>query len=113
MDYLELYKRFKDAKDIADYIDEVEKLRFYYGTHQHFELQAHIKYLTEKYPIETFMWNSVNRYMPTDDTQSYINAENFMRAQGAKLIVEKVLDFRKRLTQEEIVFIESITKPVE
>ena len=31
-DYLEIDKKFKDVKDIADYIDDVEKLRHYYAT---------------------------------------------------------------------------------
>lgn len=51
--------------------------------------------------------------MPTTYQQSYINAENFLCVQGAKLVVKKVSDFKKKISQEEIDFVESIFKPME
>jgi len=112
-DYLELYKRFKEIKDIADFIDDVEKLRQYFRTQHYKEMQEHIANLMNKYFFETVVWNAVNRDKPTNDTQSCINAENFLCVQGAKLIVEKVVDYKKGMSEEEIAFIESMIKPME
>lgn len=109
--YLEIFEKFKDVKDINDYIDEVRKLRHYYAMGQFQEMQKHIRSLIEKYALEAFVWNTVNRDAPTTYDQAYINAENFMCAQGARLVVEKFHDFRMRLSEEESTFIESIIKP--
>lgn len=112
-DYLEVYEKFKDVKDIKDYINEVRGLRYYYGTGQLQEMLKHIDSLTKKYVLETFLWNTVNNEAPITYEQHYVNAENFMRAQGAKLVIEKVHEYKRRLSQEEIAFIESLNKPVE
>lgn len=111
-DYLELYKKFNDIKDIKDYIDEVNELRYYYSTWQFDRMQEHIKKLMMKYRVETDVWNAVNCCMPTTYQQSYINAENFFQAVGAKLIVEKVSDCASRLTDDEFDFIELLRKNV-
>lgn len=107
-DYLKVFEKFRDVKEITDYIDEVVKLRNYYGAGQFQEMQGHIGSLTKKYVLETLLWNLVNNEAPVTYEQAYINAENFMRLQGAKLITERVHDFKKRLSQEEIAFIESM-----
>ncbi len=112
-DYLEIYEKFKDIKDISDYIDELQKLRNYYRTWQFQEMQNHINSLTNKYALETLFWNIVHNEAPITYDQAYINAENFMCAQGAKLIVEKVHDFKSRLSEQETVFIESMVKSME
>lgn len=112
-DYLKIYEKFKDIKDISDYIDEVQKLRDYYRARQFQEMQNHINSLTNKYALETLFWNFVHNEAPITYEQAYINAENFMCAQGAKIIVEKVHDFKNHLTEEENVFIESMVKPME
>ena len=107
-DYLEIDKKFKDVKDIADYIDDVEKLRHYYATRQYQNMLNHIQGIRNKYFIEAFVWNTVNNIPPMTYEQYYINAENFLCAQGAKLIAEKVHDFKVRLTKEEAGFIETL-----
>lgn len=112
-DYLEIYKKFDDIKDIKDYIDEVIKLRNYYNTRQYEKMQEHINELTKKYVLETFVWNIMNPYMPTTYEQSYQNAENFMRGKGAELIIEKVIDYATRLSREEQDFVEALAKPTE
>ena len=104
-DYLEIYESFKEIKDIGDYIDEVRKLRDCYRTWQFQEMQNHISLLTKKYALETLLWNIFNNEAPITYEQAYINAENFMCAQGEKLIVEKVPDFKHRLSEQETVFI--------
>ena len=111
-DYLEILKKFKDVKEILDLCNDVQKLRGYYRTRQFQKMQEHIRSLTIKYSLETFMWNAVNTQPPLTYEQAYINAENFLRGQGAKLVVEKISGYKSRLSSAEISFIESV-KPME
>lgn len=104
-DYLKIYEKFKDIKELKDYIDEVNELRYYYNSQQFDKMHEHIRKLITKYRVETDVWNSVNPYMPVTHQQAYINAENFLQALGAKLVVTKATDFVSRLTDDEIVFI--------
>lgn len=108
--YLEIYEKFKEVKDIADLVEDAGKLRYYYGTGQFQEMLKHIESLTKKYFIDTAIWNSVNRNMPATYEQSYINAENFLSALGAKIIIKQVFDYRNRITSEEAAFIDAIIK---
>ena len=112
-DYLKIYKKFKDVKEVKDYIDDVILLRQYYASQQFAEMQVHIQKLMNKYFVETAVWNAVNHYQPTTVEQSYINAENFLQMQGAKIIAEKVKDYAQRLADDEKTFVESMTKPME
>lgn len=111
-DYLEIYKKFDDIKDIKDYIDEVNKLRDYYNSYQYETMREHISELTRKYVLETIVWNTMNPYMPETYEQLYQNAENFMCVKGAELIITNVIDYATRLSQDEQEFIGSIVKPV-
>ena len=109
-DYLKIYEKFKDVKEVKDYIDDVILLRHYYATQQYSQMQDHIRKLMNKYLVETLVWNSVNTSQPTTFEQSYINAENFLQMQGAKIIIEKVKDYAQRLNEGEKTFIESMIK---
>ena len=109
-DYLKIYEKFKEVKEVKDYIDDVILLRHYYATQQYSHMQEHIRKLMNKYLVETLVWNTVNTSQPTTVEQSYINAENFLRAQGAKIIAEKINDYAKRLSEDEKAFIESMIK---
>ena len=111
--YLEILEEFKEIKDIKDLIDEVKKLRQYYHSQQYKKMQEHILSLMLKYFKETLAWNAVNQDMPINYEQSYINAENFLAAQGAKKIVELVSDYKKKLSDEEASFLESMSKLTE
>ena len=113
IDYLEIYKKFKDVKEVKDYIDDVILLRHYYATRQFSEMQDHIRQLMNKYLVETLVWNTVNTSQPTTVEQSYINAENFLQMQGAKMIVATEKDCAQRLTEDEKTFIESLIKLME
>ena len=112
-DYLKIYEKFKDVKEVKDYIDDVILLRHYYATQQFAKMQEHIQKLMDKYFIETAVWNVVNHYQPTTVEQSYINAENFLQTQGAKTIAEKVKDYAQRLAEDEVAFIISMNKTME
>ena len=113
MNYLKIYEKFKDVKDVKDYIDDVILLRRYYASQQFDKMQEHIQKLMIKYAFETLVWNTVNTSQPTTVEQSYINAENFLQMQGAKIVVEKVKDYAQRLTEDEKTFIESLIKLME
>lgn len=109
MDYLKIYEKFKDVKEVKDYIDDVNTLRRYYRTGQFALMQEHIRKLTIKYFIETLAWNSVNTSQPTTIEQSYLSAENFLQMQGAIILTKKVKDYASYLTQEENAFIQSLS----
>lgn len=111
--YLEILEKFKDVKEIDDLINGVNKLRYYYTTRQYQNMQEHINALTTKYFIETIAWNTVNPVMPITYEQSYLNAEHFLQTQCIKILIEKVTDFKQRLTKEEVAIIDSVIKPLE
>ena len=104
-DYLKIYEKFKDIKEVKDYIDDVIHLRHYYATLQYFQIHDHIRTLMNKYLAETLAWNAVNTSQPTTVEQSYINAENFLQVQRAKIIAEKVKDYAQRLTKYETSYL--------
>ena len=107
-DYLKIYEKFKDVKEVTDYIDDVILLRHYYATQQYSQMQDHIRNLMNKYLVETLVWNTVNTSQPTTVEQSYVNAENFLQMQGAKIVAEKVKDYSQRLTKDETSYLESL-----
>lgn len=112
-DYLEIYEKFKDVKEIKDYIDDVVLLRHYYATRQFAEMQEHIRKLTIKYFAEAIVWNTANPVAPQTIYEAYYNAENFMRMQGTKIIAETVKNYTYRLSKEEVNLLHSIIKTVE
>ena len=107
-DYLKIYEKFKDVREVKDYIDDVILLRHYYATQQYSQMQDHIRKLMNKSIVETFAWNAVNSSQPTTIEQSYINAEHFLQMQGAKIITKTVKNYAQRLSKEEIEFVKSL-----
>ena len=112
-DYLKIYEKFKDVKEVKDYISDVILLRHYYATQQYSQMQDHVRKLMNKYLEDTLVWNAVNTSQPTTFEHSYINAENFLQMQGVKIIAEKVKDYAQRLNEDEKTFIESLIKFME
>ena len=109
-DYLKTYEKFKDVKEVKDYIDDVILLRQYYVSQRYDRMQEHIQKLMNKYFVETAVWNSVNHYQPTTAEQSYINAENFLQMQGAKIITKTVKNYAQRLSKDEVSNVEALAK---
>ena len=107
-DYLKIYEKFKDVKEVKDYIDDVVLLRHYYATQQYQKMQDHIRKLMNKYLVETLVCNTVNTSQPTTVEQSYVNAENFLQMQGAIIIAKSEKNYAQRLPKEEIKFIETL-----
>ena len=113
LDYLKIYEKFKDVKEVKDYIDDVILLRHYYSTQQFAQMQDHIRKLTMKYPLESITWNIVHHIMPNTYEQAYINAENFMQVQGAIIVSKTVTHYVQHLTEDEAAFVKSMIKPME
>lgn len=109
-DYLMVYEKFKDVKEVKDYIDDVILLRHYYATQQYSQMQDHIRKLMNKHLVETLVWNTVNTSQPTTVEQSYINAENFLQMQGAKIITKTVKNYAQRLSKDEVSNVEALAK---
>ena len=112
-DYLKTYEKFKDVKEVKDYIDDVILLRHYYASQQYSQMQDHIRKLTFKYPVEAITWNTVNRVMPNTYEQAYINAENFLQVQGAIIVAKTVTHYVQHLTEDEAAFVKSMIQPME
>ena len=112
-DYLEVLKGYKDVKDVFDLVDDVQKLRFYYSNQQFEAMMQHIRNLVAKYPIDAGFWNLINRIMPDTYDQAYQNAENFLKFKGFKMLLEKGYNLSKHITQEEIISIQQMNKPME
>ena len=112
-DYLKIYEKFKDVKEVKDYIDDVILLRHYYATQQYAQMQDHIRKLTIEYPVEALVWNVGHPIMPNTYEQAYINAENFMQVQGAKIIANAVKNYAQRLDEDEKSIVESMIKAIE
>lgn len=94
-DYFKELEKYKDIKDIKDIIDEINKLNELYSSNRHEEMLEHIQSLMIKYLADTIRWNSVNKEMPQTIEQQYINANNFLRAQSAKILIEKGIKLSK------------------
>lgn len=91
MDYLEQYKKYKDIKEIYEFIDDVLKLRSLYSTMQYDEMLKHIQYLMTKYEKETKEWNKNHKVPPQTYYQYYINAEAFLEAKGKEILIKEVI----------------------
>ena len=96
-DYLQEFEKYKNIKEIADIIDETIKLRDLYQNSRFTEMLTHINYLTKKYVIETVVWNIANPYNPENYYQAYINAENFMKSNGVKVLIERGFKISKEI----------------
>lgn len=90
MDWLEQYKSYQNIKEVRDYIENVQKLRFLYQTMNYKEMQQHIGDLMRKYRMESVIWNTTNNIMPQTYEQMYRNAEAFLQTVGVQLLIEKL-----------------------
>lgn len=90
MDWLEKYIHYRNIKEVGDYIDDVQKLRYLYRSMQYDKMQYHFSDLTLKYPAETVIWNMANNAPPQTYNQMYQSTEAFLQAVGVKLLTEKL-----------------------
>ena len=99
-DYLKQFEKYEDIKDIADIIQETNRLRELYQNSQFQEMLLRIDYLTKKYVIEATIWNIANPNIPMNYNQLYVSAENFMKANGIKILAEKDIKISKEFLGE-------------
>ena len=59
-DYLDFFEQYKSIKEIADLINEIKQLRQYFSSQRYDEMNQHIISLTNKYSLETKIWNSTH-----------------------------------------------------
>ena len=76
-------------------------------------MMDHIHKMMDKYFIETLLWNCVNTVQPTTIEQSYLNAEQFLKLQGAKIIAKTVPNYSQYLSEDEAMLVKSMLKAAE
>ena len=98
--YLKEFEKYKKYKDVKDIIDDATKLNELYNTSRYQEMLEHIQTLMIKYITETIKWNIAHKEMPQTIEQQYINANDFLKAQGVKILIEKGVEVSKELLGE-------------
>ena len=98
--YLKEFEMYKEYKDIKDIIDEVNKLNELYYNKKYDEMLDYIHNLMRKYFVETLTWNSINTTMPQTIEQQYINANDFLKTQGLKILIDKGVKISKSFLGE-------------
>ena len=109
-DYFEIYQEFDDVKEVADYIDDVLKLRRYFFNSDFISMRKHINQICTKYSWQFYIWNYFNRIMPRNYTEEFINANQFLLSIGRFLIVKNVANYKKRLSKEQSKQIELLAE---
>lgn len=99
-DFLDILERYKDIKEVADLVKEVQELRAYYYNRRDDDMQKHILNLMLKYCEETVQWNVTHPIMPQTREQKYLNAEYFLRDKGLKILIKNGIKVAKELLGE-------------
>lgn len=100
-DYIVIFEKFSDYKNVVDCINELKTLRFYYETKQYDQMRDFIQRLISKHTLEALAWNLKHPVMPETFDQLYINACDFMRVQTAKEISIAAPNYLDLLTESE------------
>lgn len=109
-DFWNKLEKFKEIKDVSDVMDEIVQLRHLYSTRQYQEMMRHIADLQRKHFFDAMLWNAFSPLTPTTFHEMYLNADNFLQAVCAKLIVNRNSNSRNRLSEEERAYYESLIK---
>ena len=104
------YQEFNDVKEIADYNNDVLKLRRYFFSSDFISMREHINQICKKYFWQFYIWNYFNRIMPRNYTEEFINANQFLLSIGGFLIVKNVANYKKRLSKEQSKQIELLAE---
>jgi hypothetical protein len=107
-DYLKVFKQHNNIKDIVSLIGEIEELRDDYRQRKYSEMQELIGRLMGKYFVETCLWNSVNTVPPTTNEEKYLNAENFLRLIGYKILLQNGVDIQNNVSKSDLEQIKSM-----
>lgn len=87
---LEYLKQFHAIKDIADIIDEIEKLDRLAYQYDWDAVGQHLQDVSEKHTVEKAIYNSVNQSPPQSIQQSAANCRQFLLALGAEKITKEL-----------------------
>lgn len=87
---LEYLKQFREIKDVADIIGEIEKLDRLAYQNNWDAVGQHLQDVSEKHKVEKAVYNSVNQSPPQSIQQSAANCRQFLLALGAEKITKEL-----------------------
>lgn len=87
---LEYLKQFREIKDVADIIREIEKLDFLAYQNNWNAVNQHLQDVSTKHTVEKAVYNSVNQVMPQSIQQSAANCRQFLLSLGAEKITKEL-----------------------
>lgn len=87
---LEYLKQFRGIKDVADIIDEIEKLDRLTVQNDWDAVSQHLQDVSQKHIVEKAVYNSVNQSQPQSIQQSAANCRQFLLALGAEKITKEL-----------------------
>lgn len=87
---LEYLKQFHEIKEIADIIDEIEKLDCLVFQDKWDEVARHLQDVSQNHIVEKAVYNSVNQSPPQSIQQSAANCRQFLLALGAEKITKEL-----------------------
>ena len=87
---LEYLKQFREIKDVADIIGEIEKLDCLAYQNNWDAVSQHLQDVSQKHIVEKAIYNSVNQSPPQSIQQSASNCRQFLLALGAEKITKEL-----------------------
>lgn len=87
---LEYLKQYHSIKDVADIIDEIEKLDCLAYQNDWDAVGQHLQDVSKKHIVEKAIYNSVNQSPPQSIQQSAANCRQFLLALGAEKITKEL-----------------------
>ena len=87
---LEYLKQFREIKDVAEIIDEIEKLDRLAYQYDWDAVGQHLQDVSKKHIVEKAIYNSVNQSPPQSIQQSAANCRQFLLVLGAEKITTEL-----------------------
>lgn len=87
---LKYLKQFRENKDVAEIIDEIEKLDRLAYQYDWDAVGQHLQDVSKKHIVEKTIYNSVNQSPPQSIQQSASNCRQFLLALGAEKITKEL-----------------------
>lgn len=87
---LEYLKQFREIKDVADIIGEIEKLDCLAYQNNWDAVDQHLQDVSQKHAVEKVVYNSVNQSPPQSIQQSAANCRQFLLMLGAEKITKEL-----------------------
>ena len=90
MSDFEYIKQFHEIKDIADIVQEIEKLDFLVSRNDWNAVDQHLQDISQKHIVEKTVYDVINQIPPPSIQQSAANSRRFMLAIGTAKIKKEV-----------------------